>query len=155
MNHFQIQFLLLEHFCDIESLELQLQPIDAWDAETLISLWQTRDSTGFGALGVFDGKKLVSYLVYQVLDVAEVLRVGTHPHYQGRGLAKKLLSTWFDELKDLNIDVLLEVRADNLAAIHLYQSLGFQLIHVRKNYYKNPHNAPKTDAWIMQKADTK
>lgn len=135
----------------LENLELQLQPLDAWRAKTLEEFWQARDMTGFGALGVFDGDELVSYLVYQVLDVAEVLRVGTRQDYQGRGLAKWLMGAWLDGLKRLDVNVLLEVRADNEAAIHLYQSLGFDVIHVRKNYYKNADCTQKTDAWIMQK----
>ena len=35
-------------------------------------------------------------------------------------------------------DCWLEVQKSNQAAISLYESLGFQTVEVRKNYYQNP-----------------
>ena len=41
----------------------------------------------------------------------------------------------------------LEVRASNSPAIALYESLGFQQVGLRKNYYRKP----KEDALILRK----
>ena len=48
--------------------------------------------------------------------------------------------------KDLAF-VTLEVRASNLAAINLYEKLGFVQVGKRPNYYRNP----KEDALILRK----
>ena len=42
--------------------------------------------------------------------------------------------------------VLLEVRVDNAPAIHLYESLGFEQLGMRRAYYQ-PGNI---DAWTMR-----
>jgi ribosomal-protein-alanine N-acetyltransferase len=43
--------------------------------------------------------------------------------------------------------VLLEVAADNPAAIRLYETMGFALLGERPGYYRRP--AGKTDAYIF------
>ena len=43
--------------------------------------------------------------------------------------------------------MILEVRASNLAAVNLYQKLGFKTIGTRRNYYQ--YNGVKEDALVM------
>ncbi|MDO5650785.1 MAG: GNAT family N-acetyltransferase [Moraxella sp.] len=157
---FIIQSLSEQDFATIAELESKLQPTDAWTVQDLNELWANRAATGFGGLGIFVASddtvvnaaanttaKLTAYLLYQVLDVAEILRVGTDKAYQSQRLAYRLLSAW---LAELSVDCLLEVRADNQAAIALYHKLDFKTIHVRRGYYKNI-DSTRTDAWVMQK----
>ncbi len=139
-------------FGQVADIERMLQD-DAWDMASLYDL-SDNPATGFGVLGAYDdtqdnknSDKLVGYLIYQNLDVAELLRLGVDKAYQGRGIAKRLTQYWLDGLA---CSALLEVRADNTVAIGLYQSLGFKIIHTRKNYYKNQDNS-RCDALIMQK----
>jgi ribosomal-protein-alanine N-acetyltransferase len=79
-----------------------------------------------------------------------VLRIGTDPKYQRQGIALQVLNK-LHELLQLNQveSLLLEVRADNTAAIALYEQQAFNIIHKRKGYYKMPHK-PAVDALIMQ-----
>lgn len=139
-------------FDKVAAIERTLQD-DAWDVASLCEL-SDNPASGFGILGAYDetqdnkhSDKLVGYLIYQNLDVAELLRLGVDKAYQGRGIAKRLTQSWLDGLV---CPALLEVRADNVVAIGLYQTLGFKVIHTRKNYYKNQDNS-FCDALIMQK----
>ncbi len=81
--------------------------------------------------------KVVAYCLFsKVFEVVDILRIGTHPQYQRRGLAAALLTTVIDAMaRDMTDRIILEVRADNNAAIHLYQKLGFVETHRRRNYY--------------------
>ena len=54
-----------------------------------------------------------------------------------QGLAKKLMAAWLYDAEQSNVtEYLLEVRQSNVGAISLYESLGFELVGHRKNYYK-------------------
>lgn len=66
--------------------------------------------------------KLVSYVLYynNSPDIF-ISMVWTHPDYQGKGYAKRLLRQL---IRSNHKDVLLEVHKDN-PAVHLYEDLGF------------------------------
>ncbi len=63
----------------------------------------------------------------------EVHTIGVDPAFHGRGIGRRLL----DDLLTFAGDgsVFLEVRTDNVAAIALYESVGFATIGLRKRYY--------------------
>lgn len=141
-----IQTVPTADFDQVAAIECSLQE-DAWGVESLLAMTHHQEQTGFCVLGAYQSQRLVGYLIYQIVDVAELLRLGVDKAYQGRGIGKLLSDHW---LNQLSCDVLLEVRADNAVAIHLYQTLGFKTIHIRKNYYKNTDNST-CHALIMQR----
>ncbi|WP_290003676.1 ribosomal protein S18-alanine N-acetyltransferase [Faucicola atlantae] len=97
-----------------------------------------------------DGQLIGYALISQVFDSADLLRVGIAPDYQRQGIAQQLLTTVTAQLKQQSVErLLLEVREDNTAARALYGKLGFQQIHIRKNYYKNTDGS-RCDALILQ-----
>ncbi|MBU1049536.1 GNAT family N-acetyltransferase [Candidatus Bipolaricaulota bacterium] len=56
--------------------------------------------------------------------------VGTHPDFQRRGLAKRLLGRVFESIREHGGEsCTLKVRRDNAAAYRLYQALGFTHFH--------------------------
>lgn len=86
----------------------------------------------------------------QVLDEAEILQLSIAKAWQGQGYAAKLFRYIIHELSLRKVTaIFLEVRKDNLAAIHLYQACGFNQIALRKNYYHLPSG--RMDALIMAK----
>lgn len=93
---------------------------------------------------------LVGYLLYQLSDVAEILRIGTACHARRQGIGKQLLGHFLATLPTHIHSVLLEVRQDNAPAIALYRLFGFECIHIRQNYYRNGDHS-STHALIMQK----
>ena len=81
-------------------------------------------------------------------DESDVMNVAVHPDFRRRGIAETLVCALVEELKAIGSHCLtLEVRASNLAAIALYEKMGFAEVGRRKNYYRNP----REDALIMRK----
>lgn len=132
----------------VAHIEAIIQPQDVWNYQTLIELLE-QDSIDL--LVVSQSDKIIGYCLYQALfEQAEILRIGTDPDYQRQGVASKLFAKLHEQLQQLEIEnLLLEVRADNVAAIALYELQGFSVIHRRKGYYQQSHQ-PAIDALIMQ-----
>lgn len=132
----------------VAAIEALVQPLDAWDTNSITDSLQSPFNQLF--IARIDGK-IVGYCLYQQLyDQAEILRIGTHPNYQRRGIASQLLLTLKRRLIEAAVEsILLEVRADNAAAISLYTQQGFRTIHTRSGYYQAAH-AAAVDALIMQ-----
>lgn len=75
-------------------------------------------------------------------DVADLDRIAVIPAARGQGLAREILGGLVDLARDLGADrMLLEVAADNAAALGLYESFGFDTISTRKAYYPNGGDA--------------
>ena len=83
---------------------------------------------------------VVGFCILQpVLDEANLLLMAVDPNQQGQGLGYELLIASLDLLKNNPIQIFLEVRESNTAAIKLYEKADFHQIDLRKNYY------PKAD----------
>lgn len=68
-------------------------------------------------------------------EIGEVYVVGIDPQAQGRGLGRILTLAGLHYLRNRKLgDVLLYVEADNAAAVHTYERLGFTRFHVDAAY---------------------
>ncbi len=79
---------------------------------------------------------------------ADILTVGVVPENRGQGIAHQLMAMitqWADQQKACAM--MLEVKTDNAAAIGLYESLGYEKLNVRKDYFGSGQ-----DALVMRKA---
>ena len=65
------------------------------------------------------------------------------PEYQGNGYGDKLLKYILDNYNNRNY--FLEVNVKNERAINLYKKNGFEILTIRKHYYKDE------DAYVMSK----
>lgn len=84
-------------------------------------------------LGIFNRNRLAGYIILlDSIDIYEVIKIAVSPNFRKRGLGKKLLAS---VLKDLDKNLMLEVRVSNQPAINLYEGLGFKKINIRKGYY--------------------
>ena len=92
-------------------------------------------------------------ILQPVLDEANLLLMAIVPAQQGQGLGYQLLEASVTMLKNNPVQIFLEVRESNLAAIKLYEKSGFHQIDLRKNYYPNS-NGSREHAIIMVKACT-
>lgn len=148
---------LLRQVAEIE----QMLQLDNWNEQQIRELLQQDINQCWGVILTgtppqTSEQKLVAYcLISTVFEVAEVLRIGTHPDYQRQGLAAGLLRALIDSMVEKQLDrILLEVRADNPKAIALYYKMGFEVIHTRKGYYKTElsedNSVDRCDALIMQ-----
>ena len=79
----------------------------------------------------------VAYGAVSVLgDIADLDRIAVLPSARRRGLARELLTDLVGAAREAGTArVLLEVAADNTAAIGLYESYGFTTISRRTGYY--------------------
>lgn len=147
---------LLYQVAEIE----QMLQLDNWNEQQIRELLQQDINQCWGVVPTNTSQtseqKLVAYcLISTVFEVAEVLRIGTHPDYQRQGLGAGLLQALINSMVEKQLDrILLEVRADNTNAIALYHKIGFEVIHTRKDYYKTgvseDNSVDRYDALIMQ-----
>lgn len=95
------------------------------------------------------GEQMVGFAITQiVLDEATLFNIAVDPQYQRQGCGRLLLEHLITELEKRQIVTLwLEVRASNARAIALYESLGFNEVSVRRNYY--PSADGREDAIMM------
>ena len=81
---------------------------------------------------------------------ADILTVAVLPDFRRQGIAREFMrqiETWSQERGASAM--MLEVEQSNIAAIELYQSLGYMKISVRMDYY-----GPGQDAFVMRKEFT-
>ncbi len=90
-------------------------------------------------------------VVLRVLDEAHLLDIGVVPAAQGQGLGGTFLA-WLCERarQGGGSSFFLEVRPSNLAALRLYERVGFSEIGRRRGYY--PGAAGREDAIVMRLA---
>ncbi len=95
-----------------------------------------------------DGQ-LAGFAICQVvLDEASLFNLAVDPAFQRRGIGRQLLSELTEQLLARQVTTLwLEVRESNSAAIQLYQSLDFNEVSRRRNYYPTPTG--REDALLM------
>jgi len=92
--------------------------------------------------------ELIGYIGLRVYDKdAEVLNFLINEDYQNKGYGKKLMAFILKYLKESKVETLtLEVSVLNKKAINFYKKHKFEIINVRKNYYKN-----NVDAYVLKK----
>ncbi len=132
----------LQKVVDIEN-QVQAYP---WSSKQFVEAIQNYQTTV-----IEKNAEVVGFCILQpVLDEANLLLMAIDPKYQGQGLGFELLDQSIAQLKNNPIQIFLEVRQSNQAAIRLYEKAGFHQIDLRKNYYLN-RDGTKEHAIIMVK----
>lgn len=91
-----------------------------------------------------EDQNLKGYVAGQLLfGELEVLRVYVHGDFRGQHLGKVLLNK---ALADVD-SAFLEVRSQHQVAIKLYQSVGFEIVSLRENYYSKPTDDAVNMVW--------
>jgi ribosomal-protein-alanine N-acetyltransferase len=118
-----------------------------------IPAWVSRlDRTAFGAVWKHPAEHEVLWLLPEVAFArwacvpaageAELLRIAVDPAHRGQGLGRTLLEACQLDLAAAGmVDLFLEVRAANAAAIQLYRSCGWQRCGLRPGYYPDGEDA--------------
>lgn len=138
------------HWTDIEQLaqlERELFADDAWSQQTWWAELAGRPRRDYVA--EVEGAEVLGYAgLDHGGDVGDVMTIAVAPSARGRGLGRRLL----DELETRAragraASVMLEVRADNAAAIGLYDRAGYTVVSTRRRYYQ----PGDVDALVMRK----
>jgi ribosomal-protein-alanine acetyltransferase len=114
---------------------------DPWPPQFFVS--EILADGRFNRLLVDPSGTMVAYLfcVWQYLDL-HVLKVATLPQFRRAGLARRLMALAEDHAVETSGESLtLEVRASNLDAIALYETLEYQQVGVRSSYYQDGEDA--------------
>ena len=78
-------------------------------------------------------------------DEAELLTIAVEPRWRGKGVGRALMEAVFADLMMSPASrMFLEVDEQNLAAIRLYEKLGFSTISSRKGYYPRADGSAAT-----------
>lgn len=133
----------------LEIREMQAQDAAAAaqiEAENFSKPWKEADFLG----AVKDEKALylVAYMdktpvghigMWTVLDEGEITNVSVKKEYQGQKIGRALLERLEALGREKGISTyFLEVRESNQNARRLYESCGFSVISIRKNFYEEP-----------------
>jgi ribosomal-protein-alanine N-acetyltransferase len=102
------------------------------DTPTLVACDKNRKVAGFAMLRLLG-------------DDVELMTIAVEPKFRGKGVGEALLKACFEDLlMTPSRRMILEVAADNPAAIRLYGKLGFAKVSERKGYYARPDGQPAT-----------
>ncbi|WP_412504952.1 GNAT family N-acetyltransferase [Roseovarius sp. SYSU LYC5161] len=102
-----------------------------------------------GALVFGDGQACVIGQV--VADEAEIFLVLTDPEHRRRGLARARLADFEGSARGAGAGrVILEVAADNAAALGLYTAQGYRAFAARSGYYPRP-TGDAVDALMLER----
>ena len=140
---------------------LHIEPAQPRDADAVAKLhaqsfyrgWPRQDIEAYlldsdtPTLVACDAKrKVAGFAMLRLLgDDVELMTIAVEPKYRGKGLGAALLHACFEDLlMTASKRMVLEVAADNPAAIRLYGKLGFTKVSERKGYYARPDGQPAT-----------
>ncbi len=139
--------------------KMELEDIDAvvaMEYELFTSPWSKEDlvyeitKNAFSTILVLEiEKEIVGYIgMWNLGDQTQITTLGVAKKHQGHGYSKVLMNKCIEISSYLGYDnINLEVRVSNQRAINLYQSCGFKIVAVRKDYYQDTHE----DAYLMIK----
>jgi ribosomal-protein-alanine N-acetyltransferase len=142
-------------------LGLHIEPSQPRDADAVAQLharsfyrgWPREDITAYimdsetPTLVACDPKrKVAGFAMLRLLgDDVELMTIAVDPKYRGRGVGEALMKACFaDLMMTPSRRMILEVAADNPAAIRLYEKFGFQKLSERQGYYARPDGQPAT-----------
>ncbi|MDD4291603.1 MAG: ribosomal protein S18-alanine N-acetyltransferase [Clostridia bacterium] len=129
---------------ELAALELKCFGKEAWSESMIRGEFMYSNSVGLAYR--IDGRAIAYGIIETVLDEAHISTCGVIPEYRGLGVGSMLVGTLIEMARDNGATAaLLEVKADNYAAITLYKKLGFRSFGLRKHYYPD-----RKDALLMR-----
>ncbi|HAZ7574685.1 TPA: ribosomal protein S18-alanine N-acetyltransferase, partial [Legionella pneumophila] len=90
-----------------------------------------------------DSPILAGYIISRISNNScHILNLCIAKPLQSKGLGRKLLQTVLYSLSKYTKteSVILEVRPSNSVALHLYETMGFEKVEIKKDYYKDKNN---------------
>ena len=130
------------------SLDKQLFPYSPWSAAQYREEFE--NNTRHFVVALDEGLSIVGYagvFLPSAGVAADILTVGVTAEHRRAGIARKLMVLITDWAVAHGANaMILEVKTDNGEAIALYESLGYEKLNVRRNYF-----GTGLDALVMRK----
>ena len=141
----------------IDVTKMEMHSMRVRDLEEIKDILQT-DFDNFWSFEIFKEEivnNTSSYLVLKyddeivcyggikiILDEANIMNIVTKKDKRNQGFARFILNELINISEEENCtSITLEVRENNMPAIHLYELFNFKEVGRRKNYYKNGDTA--------------
>lgn len=124
---------------DIDAVVLiEQQSVSSWSKEQVSKELDYGKSVSYCAVSEPDA--CVGWCTARLIgDEAELLKIAVRNDSKRSGIGSSLIDHLVTTLHARCVeDLFLEVRSQNISAIHFYTRLGFQEVGRRKGYYKNP-----------------
>lgn len=104
---------------------------------------------GYRCIVLEEDNNIIAYGVMSVAaGEAHVFNVAVDIKRRNEGLGRKVMEYMMEDARSRKArSIFLEVRPSNIAAVNLYESLGYNQIGIRKDYY--PHPNGREDAMIF------
>lgn len=143
-SEWKIVPLRFEHLAAVAELEKAVFA-EPW-SEKALELLVTPQATG--VVAVCEGEVLAYGGMLIAVDEGQISNIAVRGDQRRRGLGRAILCALTDEARARNlVQISLEARVSNAAAIGLYESMGFETLGVRKKFYRHPTE----DALVMVK----
>jgi ribosomal-protein-alanine acetyltransferase len=139
---FTIESASIKHLDRLYKIETECFEKEAFTKQQVASLLKNYNSISLIAK---KNSEIVGFIIGMIYyernaQVGHILTIDITPVYRKKGAAQKLLQEIEKIFKEKGSRAsLLEVREDNIAALGLYQKLGYKRIAKLKNYYGNAH----------------
>lgn len=141
--------------CNIRRMTLMdVDAVAAIEAATFPTPWSrqsfeqeiTRNVAARYLVAMLDGQVIGYAGAWIILDESHITNIAIAEAFRGHGYGRTLTRALLQYLSNLGAAyATLEVRKSNIRAQHLYTSLGFQPVGVRKRYYEDN----REDALLM------
>lgn len=145
MTDYRIEPIAAEHLCDVARLE-EICFSEPW-SEAALGLLLTDAALGFVCL--WGGRAVAYGGMLLAPDEGQITNIAVDPDHRRRGLGALLMKRLERAARERGLlQIALEVRASNEAAIALYERTGYTVAGRRPNFYKDP----REDALVMLRA---
>ena len=130
---------LLDKLCEIENQCFKQEAFTKQQIACLITDYNT-----IGLTAVINGE-IAGFVIARVniirnVTFGHILTIDVAPAYRRKGVAQKLLQEIEAIFREKGIkECRLEVREDNVAALNLYQKLGYKKVGKLEKYYGKAH----------------
>ena len=117
-----------------------------WSLENFQSIFRYKENY---YLTAWADDQIVGFIgLMAVAGEGDITNVAVLPSFRKQGIGDQLVSSMIALAKEKEISkIMLEVRASNEAAIHLYEKYGFEFLCIRKNYYQKPTEDANIMCW--------
>ncbi|MBE6852777.1 MAG: ribosomal-protein-alanine N-acetyltransferase [Ruminococcus sp.] len=111
---------------------------EGWSEKSFLSSIQSINEIVPVAVSEETGEIIAYAAVSFVLDEANINRIAVVDKYRGNGIGIYMLEYIEKNLPDIVSVYNLEVRESNTHAIDMYKRAGYDVLGMRRNFYRNP-----------------
>lgn len=141
MTEIEIVLFGAEHVDAVAKIEAQLNPLP-WSRQLFADELILVESTRHWLVALAEGA-VVGFVGSMFVEAdAHLMNIGVEPNHHRQGIARRLMTQMMrDVRKGGFVNMTLEVRPDNGAAVALYREFGMEPSGLRRNYYPDGQDA--------------